>query len=180
MRPAAVIFGCAGPDLAEAERRLFAATDPLGFILFARNVEGPAQLAALVRALREAVGRQAPVLIDQEGGRVARLGPPHWRTPPAARRFGELARLDRYVAAEATALNSRLIAAELAAAAIDIDCLPVLDLGVAGADAVIGDRAYGDDADLVAMLGRAACGGLLAGGAAQLFLPLPRRLASAG
>ncbi len=173
MTPAAVIFGCAGTRLTEAERRLFAATDPLGFILFGRNVESPEQLAGLVRALREAVGRQAPVLIDQEGGRVARLGPPHWRAPPPARRFGELARLDRFVAAEATALNSRLIAAELAAAAIDIDCLPVLDLGVPGADAVIGDRAYGEDAELVAMLGRAACGGLLAGGVLPVIKHIP-------
>jgi beta-N-acetylhexosaminidase len=172
--PRAVVFGCLGPALGEDERRFFAEADPLGFVLFARNVDTPDQVTGLVGALREAVGRaDAPVLIDQEGGRVARLGPPHWRDAPPARRFGELARLDRFVAAEAAALNSRLIAHELTGLGIDVDCLPVLDVPVPGAHDVIGNRAYAEDPDTVAMLGRAACGGLLAGGVLPVIKHIP-------
>ncbi len=173
MSHGAVIFGCAGLTLSDAERKLFEACDPLGFILFARNLEDPEQVRALVAAMRECVGREAPVLIDQEGGRVARLGPPHWREAPAAARFGELAQLDRFVAAEAAALNSRLLADELTALGIDVDCLPVLDVPASGADGVIGDRAYGDTPEVVAMLGRAACGGLLAGGVLPVIKHIP-------
>ena len=170
----AVIFGCAGLTLAGAERRLFADADPLGFILFKRNLRKPEQARALVASLRAAVGRaDAPVLIDQEGGRVARLGRPYWRVAPAAARFGALARIDRFVAAEAAALNSRLIAHELHDLGIDVDCLPVLDVPAAGANAVIGDRAYAADVELVAMLGRAACGGLLAGGVLPVIKHIP-------
>jgi len=170
----AVIFGCAGLTLAGAERRLFAEADPLGFILFKRNLRKPEQARALVASLRAAVGRaDAPVLIDQEGGRVARLGRPYWRVAPAAARFGALARIDRFVAAEAAALNSRLIAHELHDLGIDVDCLPVLDVPATGANAVIGDRAYAADVELVAMLGRAACGGLLAGGVLPVIKHIP-------
>ena len=173
MSQGAAIFGCAGLTLSDQEQRLFEACDPLGFILFARNLETPEQVRALVAAMRESVGREAPVLIDQEGGRVARLGPPHWREAPAAARFGELAKLDRFVAAEAAALNSRLLADELTALGIDVDCLPVLDVPSPGADAIIGDRAYGDTPDIVSMLGRAACGGLLAGGVLPVIKHIP-------
>ena len=172
--PRALIFGCRGPRLAEDEIRLFAAADPLGLILFARNIETPHQVSALVRHFREIVGRSdAPVLVDQEGGRVARLGPPHWRAPPAARRFGALDRLDRFLAAEACALNSRLIAADLAALGIDVACLPVLDIPAPGAHEIIGERAYAADAETVARLGRAACGGLLAGGVLPVLKHAP-------
>ncbi len=173
MSHGAAIFGCAGTTLSDAERRLFETCDPLGFIVFGRNLEAPEQARALVAAMRGCVGREAPVLIDQEGGRVARLGPPHWREAPAAARFGALAQLDRFVAAEATALNSRLLADELTALGIDVDCLPVLDVPSAGADAIIGDRAYGDTPEVVAMLGRAACGGLLAGGVLPVIKHIP-------
>ena len=172
--PAAAIFGCAGARLSDAERRLFERTDPLGLILFARNIEAPAQLAALVREFRATVGRPgAPVLVDQEGGRVARLRPPHWRLPPAARRFGALAARDRAAAEEAAALNSRAIAAELAPLGIDVNCLPVLDLPAPGAHEIIGDRAYGGDAETVAALGRAACAGLLEGGVLPVLKHIP-------
>ena len=173
MSHGAAIFGCAGMTLGDAERHLFEASDPVGFVLFARNIDEPGQVRTLVAALRESVGREAPVLIDQEGGRVARLRPPHWREAPAAARFGELAKLDRFVAAEAAALNSRLLADELLTLGIDVDCLPVLDVPSPDADAVIGDRAYGDTAKLVAMLGRAACGGLLAGGVLPVIKHIP-------
>ena len=116
MKSRAVIFGCAGPRLTAEERRFFGRVDPLGLIVFARNVEAPAQLSDLAAEFRDSVGRaDAPVLVDQEGGRVQRLKPPHWRAAPAAARFGELASRNRAKAAEAARLNARLMGGELAA-----------------------------------------------------------------
>ncbi len=170
----AVIFGVCGPDLSDDERRFFADADPLGFILFSRNCVSPDQVRALVCDLREAVGRAgAPVLIDQEGGRVARLGPPHWRAAPAAARFAEIAGADPSQAAEAAWLNARLLAAELADLGIDVDCAPVLDIPQPGAHKVIGDRAFGGIPEQVARLGRATCEGLLAGGVLPVIKHLP-------
>ncbi|HXZ01206.1 MAG TPA: beta-N-acetylhexosaminidase [Stellaceae bacterium] len=167
----AAIFGCAGPRLEDGERDFFRAANPLGFILFQRNCETPDQVRALVAALREAVGRaDAPVLIDQEGGRVARLKPPHWPAYPAA---AALAALGGERAREAVRLGARLIADDLARLGITVDCLPVLDIPVAGADAVIGDRAYGDTAAAVTELGHAACEGLLAGGVLPVLKHIP-------
>ncbi|MCC7429033.1 MAG: glycoside hydrolase family 3 protein, partial [Alphaproteobacteria bacterium] len=172
--PSAAIFGLAGPTLSPAERRFFARANPLGFILFARNIEEPRQVAALVASLRRAVGRaDAPVLIDQEGGRVARLRPPHWRHPPAAARLAALAAKDRRAGLEATWLNARLLADELAALGIDVDCTPVLDLRLPGAHDVIGDRAYGASPGIVATLGRQVCAGLLAGGVLPVIKHIP-------
>ena len=176
--PRAVVFGCSGPELTRSESRFFASVDPVGFILFERNCEAPAQIRDLIRDLRSAVGRpNAPVLIDQEGGRVARLGPPHWRRPPAAARFGELAvgavPGGLGVATEAVRLNARLIAAELSALGVTVDCWPVLDVPAAAAHGVIGDRALARSAALVATLGRAACEGLLAGGVAPVIKHVP-------
>jgi beta-N-acetylhexosaminidase len=169
--PAAVIFGCAGPALAAAERDFFRDTDPLGFILFQRNCETPAQVRRLVTELREAVGRaDAPVLIDQEGGRVARLKPPHWPAYPTA---ATIAALGGDRAREAVWTAARLIADDLAALGITIDCLPVLDIPVNGADKVIGDRAYGLSPDVVTRLGRAAAEGLLAGGVLPVIKHMP-------
>ncbi|SMF14203.1 beta-N-acetylhexosaminidase [Tistlia consotensis] len=172
-RTTAAIVGCAGLRLDEAERRLFRETDPLGFILFARNVESPAQVAALVEALRDSVGRRAPVLIDQEGGRVQRLRPPHWRQAPAAEAFARLYETDPERACALLRLNLRLIAAELAELGIDVDCVPCLDLRLPEGHGVIGDRAYGSDPAQVAALGRAACEGLLAGGVLPVIKHLP-------
>ncbi|MEX2630441.1 MAG: beta-N-acetylhexosaminidase [Tistlia sp.] len=172
-RTTATIVGCEGLSLSAEERRLFAESDPLGFILFARNVDSPGQVAALVAALREAVGREAPVLIDQEGGRVQRLKPPHWRQAPPAERFAELHGRDPGRALELLRLNVRLIAAELAELGIDVDCLPCLDLRLPEGHGVIGDRAYGSDPAAVAALGRAACEALLAGGVLPVVKHLP-------
>lgn len=172
--PAAVIFGCAGPSLSDDERRFFAEARPLGFILFARNCETPDQVRALVTGLRAAVGRaDAPVLIDQEGGRVQRLKPPHWRAAPAARRFGELAGRDLDAARAATRLNFHLIAAELAELGIDVDCVPVLDVLQRGADDVIGARAFDATPEIVAALGQAACAGLRDGGVQPVIKHIP-------
>ena len=166
MVPKAVIFGCAGPELSPEEVDFFAAADPLGFILFARNCETADQIYALTEALRGAVGRpSAPVLIDQEGGRVQRLKPPRWRAAPAPARFGALAERDLERAQSAVRLNARLLAAELRALGVTVDCLPLLDLRFPEAHDVIGDRAYGAEPAQVAALGRACCEGLLAGGA---------------
>jgi beta-N-acetylhexosaminidase len=165
MTSAAVIFGCAGYRLTDAERRFFRDADPLGFILFARNCDTPDQIRALVESLRDVVGRaDAPVLIDQEGGRVARLRPPHWRAAPPPAVFGTLAGGNRTAALEAVRLNARLLADELLDLGITVDCAPLLDLRMPGTHEVIGDRSFGETPDLVAMLGRAACEGFLAGG----------------
>ena len=169
--PSAVIFGCAGARLNAEERAFFRDTDPLGFILFQRNCENPQQLGALVADLRESIGRSdAPVLIDQEGGRVARLKPPHWPAYPAA---ATLAALGGARTKEAVRLGARLIADDLATLGITVDCLPVLDIPAKGADRVIGDRAYGDSPGVVSTLGHAACTGLLAGGVLPVIKHIP-------
>ncbi|MBI5163027.1 MAG: beta-N-acetylhexosaminidase [Magnetospirillum sp.] len=172
--PTAAIFGCAGPALNDEERRFFARVQPLGFILFARNVESPDQVRGLVAALRDSVGRaDAPVLIDQEGGRVQRLKPPHWRKAPAGAPFAALAARDLDLAREALHLNYRLIGRELAELGIDVDCAPVLDVPLSGAHDVIGDRAFGHTPELVAALGRAVCDGLLDEGVLPVIKHIP-------
>ncbi len=169
--PLAAIFGVAGAELGADERAFFRDSDPLGFILFARNCLAPIQVRRLVAGLRETVGRaDAPVLIDQEGGRVARLKPPHWRDYPAA---AAIAALGGARALEAARLGARLIADDLAPLGITVDCMPVLDLPVAAADPVIGDRAYGTTPAPVATLGAAVCAGLLAGGVLPVIKHIP-------
>jgi beta-N-acetylhexosaminidase len=172
--PRAVIFGCAGIDLADQEWRFFADSRPLGLILFERNCETPDQVRALVRSFRHAVGREdAPVLIDQEGGRVVRLKPPHWRAAPAARIFARLHERDPAAGCDAARLNARLVAGELADLGITVDCAPVLDLAVPDGHDIIGDRALGATAQRVAELGAAVCHGLLAGGVLPVIKHLP-------
>ena len=173
-RPAAVVFGCKGLALSDAERRFFRETDPLGLILFLRNCDNPGQVRALVDDFRDVVGRaDAPVLIDQEGGRVARLRPPHWRAAPAAGVFSALAKDDPERAVAAARLNARLIAAELFDLGITVDCTPVLDIPVGEADPIIGDRAAGDTPERAALLGRAVCEGLLDGGVLPVIKHVP-------
>lgn len=172
--PAAVIFGCAGPRLTQAERAFFRDVDPLGFCLFTRNVRTPAQVRTLCAELRDCTGREdAPILVDQEGGRVTRLKPPYWRVAPPAAAFGELYANNPEAAVEAARLNARLIAADLAPLGIDVDCAPVLDVTVDGAHNVIGDRAFAGDPAMVAALGRAQAEGLLAGGVIPVVKHMP-------
>ena len=172
--PIPAIFGCAGLGLADDERRFFRDADPLGFILFERNCRDPDQVKDLITALRDAVGRgDAPVLIDQEGGRVARLKPPHWRLPPAAARFGALAEQDIEAAVEAARLNARLVAHDLHALDISVDCAPVADVPAAGGHDVIGDRAFSVVPDRVGTLARAVCEGLLEGGVLPVVKHIP-------
>jgi beta-N-acetylhexosaminidase len=170
----AVIFGCAGPRLTPEETAFFAKAEPWGFILFRRNVEGPDQVADLVRALRASVGRpEAPVLIDQEGGRVQRLGPPHWRRYPPGRAYGDLAGNDPLYRREIARLGGRLMAHDLTAVGINVDCAPVADVPAPGSHDIIGDRAYGRDAADVALMARAAAEGLLAGGVLPVIKHIP-------
>ena len=169
-----VIFGCAGTALTPAERAFFRKADPLGLIVFARNCAEPDQIRALVSDFRETVGRpEAPVLIDQEGGRVQRLQPPHWRAAPPPARFGAIAEQDRQHGREAAVLNARLIASELVDLGIDVDCVPCVDLRMPGAHQVIGDRALGDNPDLVADMGRAIAEAFLAGGVLPVVKHIP-------
>jgi beta-N-acetylhexosaminidase len=170
----AAIVGVAGCALGADERRLIQGGNPWGFILFARNCARPAQVRSLVDDLRAAVGRSdAPVLIDQEGGRVARLCPPHWPARPPARRLGLLAERDRQAGMEAAWLHARLIAADLAPLGINVVCAPVLDLGLPGRTRAIGDRALAADPQLVALLGQAMIDGFLEGGVLPVIKHLP-------
>lgn len=170
----AAIFGCAGPDLTPDERAFFREADPLGFILFARNFDTPERALRLADDLRSSVARaEAPILIDQEGGRVARLRPPHWRKAPPARLLGELYARDPERGLEATKLNSRLLAADVRSVGCDVDCVPVLDIAFPETHAVIGDRAYADRPEPVAALGRAAAEGLLAEGVMPVIKHIP-------
>lgn len=164
------IFGCGGLRLSDAERAFFTEAEPWGFIIFGRNIEGPAQVRALTDEMRELAGSDVPIFIDQEGGRVARLKAPLWRRYPPARRYGDLPLKDGL---EAARLASRLIAIELVALGINADCLPVLDVPVAGASDVIGDRAYAEAPDVVAALGRAAAEGLMEGGVLPVVKHMP-------
>lgn len=167
--PRRVIFGCAGPRLEPDAARFFAQAQPWGFILFARNIVDPAQVRALTEALRAAVGRPAPVLIDQEGGRVQRLGPPHWRAwmPP----LEQTARARDPV--RAMELRGRLIAAELTAAGIDVNCAPLADIACAATHPFLRNRCYGEDPAQVTACARAMARGLMAGGVLPVVKHLP-------
>jgi beta-N-acetylhexosaminidase len=170
----AAILGCAGTTLSAEEAALFQDVKPWGFILFKRNIADPEQVRALTTALRDTVGRSdAPILIDQEGGRVARLQPPHWKTYPPGRAYGELVANDPLVAREITRLGARLIAHDLRAIGVNVDCVPVLDVPDPLGHEIIGDRAYGDTPEQVATLGRAAAEGLLAGGVLPIIKHIP-------
>ena len=173
-RPGAIIFGCAGTTLSLDELWFFAEANPYGFILFRRNVDSPAQVAALVAELRAAVGRpDAPVLIDQEGGRVARLSPPNWPALPPARAIGLLAETDIDAGTAAARASGRVIGTMLAELGIDVACAPVADLLLPETHAVIGDRAFSADPDLVGTLADAVCSGLRDAGVTPIMKHIP-------
>jgi beta-N-acetylhexosaminidase len=168
------IYGCSGVSPTDAELAFFASAKPWGFILFARNIADRAQLRTLTRALREAVDdERAPILIDQEGGRVARLKSPHWPERPSAATFGAIYGFDAVAAREAVYLNARLIAHDLEEVGINVNCAPLLDVPVEGADPVIGDRAFGRDPAQIIDLGRAFIEGLVEGGVLPVMKHIP-------
>ena len=174
MNTRAFITSVSGPKLSATEREFIRAKRPWGFILFKRNIETPEQVILLVQELRKAAGQpDAPVLIDQEGGRVQRLGPPDWPVYPPGAVFGTLYDIDRVLGLSAARLSARLIAADLAALGITVDCLPLADLPVAGADAVIGNRAYGTEPEQVAAIARAVTQGLEQGGILPVLKHIP-------
>ena len=169
----AFICGCTGPALNDQERAFIARERPWGLILFLRNIEEPTQIASLIASFRDLVGRDdAPVLVDQEGGRVQRLGPPHWPKYPPAALFRRLPG-GIEAQAEATRLAARIMAADLRSLGISIDCMPVLDVPDPKGHAIIGDRAYSDLPGEVAALGKAAIEGMLAGGVLPVVKHIP-------
>jgi beta-N-acetylhexosaminidase len=169
----AFITGLAGPELTPEEAALLARARPCGIILFARNAVDPEQLGRLTRAARDAVGDEILVLIDQEGGRVQRLKPPHWRALPAAAVYGRSYALDPERALRAARAAARLTAADLRKVGINANCAPLLDVPVPGSHGVIGDRAYADAPETVAALGAAVAEGLMAGGVVPIMKHLP-------
>jgi beta-N-acetylhexosaminidase len=174
MTARAFITGVSGLTLTADERDFMRAAQPWGFILFKRNIETPAQVTALVAELRERIGEpDAPVLIDQEGGRVQRFGPPHWPVYPPGAVFGTLYDIDRKLGLTAARLSARLMAADLIGLGVTVDCLPLADVPVAGADAVIGARAYGTEPGKVAAIARAVTEGLEQGGVLPVLKHIP-------
>ena len=169
----AAIVGIAGPDLTSDEAALFRAQPPAGVILFARNVVDPPRLATLVAALRRVLPASAVLMVDQEGGRVARLRPPHWRAHPPAAALGALFGRSEADGLRAAWLNGALIGLDCAAAGFDVAAAPVLDLGLPGAHAVIGDRALAEDPTVVGRLGGAVAAGLLAAGVQPVVKHVP-------
>jgi beta-N-acetylhexosaminidase len=170
----AAILGLSGPTLTGDERALFRAADPAGFILFGRNVRDKTQVRALTDSLRDLSGRaNPPILIDQEGGRVARLAPPVWPAFPAQGRFADLYEVAPISAIEAARANAEAIGLTLAEIGINVDCLPLLDVPRPETDAIVGDRALGREPMRVAALGRAVLDGLEAGGVLGVVKHIP-------
>ena len=168
----ACIFGLSGTELSSEERAFFAEIQPLGFILFRRNIDTPAQVRALTGSLKACVEREPLILIDQEGGRVRRLRPPHWPDYPPAAHYREFARTPEEER-DLVRLGARLMAHDLRDLGINVDCAPVLDVPQPGAHDIIGDRAYGTTREDVAVMGRAACEGFLAGGVLPIIKHIP-------
>ena len=169
----ALITDATGHSLTPEERAFFRAADPWGFILFKRNIDTPEQVRALTAQMREAVGRNAPILIDQEGGRVQRAGPPHWPKYPPGSFYGAIYDRDRAQGIAAAKLGARLIAHDLYDIGVDVDCLPLADVPVSDADPIIGNRAYGTHPQKVAVLGGAVAEGLLEGGVLPVLKHIP-------
>lgn len=167
----AAILGCLGPRLRADERAFFAEAQPWGFILFARNFETPDQARRLTDSLREAVGRDAPILVDQEGGRVQRIGPPHWRQylPP----LDQMLATGPDVAPRAMYLRSRLIADELQGIGINVNCAPTADIAEAGTHPFLKNRCYGMDVETVTVAARAVSDGLADGGVLPVMKHMP-------
>jgi beta-N-acetylhexosaminidase len=174
MTARAVIFGCDGHELTAEEQAFFREAQPWGFILFSRNCGSPDQVRRLTASLRACVGRSdAPILIDQEGGRVQRLRGEHWRKRPAAAAFGAMNRQDPVSARSLAYDNARVMAAELYDLGINVDCVPCVDVPVEGAHDIVGDRAFGRDPWVVSSLGQSVIDGMLDGGVLPVIKHVP-------
>jgi beta-N-acetylhexosaminidase len=168
-----LFLGLAGLALNDDERALFRAANPAGYILFKRNVDSPDQVRALTQSLRDLAGRDVPILIDQEGGRVARLRPPHWPEFPTGERFGLLYDKAPITAIEACRLNALALAALLKDLGINVDCLPLLDVRDTQGHDIIGDRSFGTEPIVVSALGKAVLDGFRAGGICGVVKHIP-------
>jgi len=173
MSPRAFIVGVSGLVVTPEEGSFLERQRPWGLILFKRNIETPGQVAELVSEFRRIVGAEAPVFVDQEGGRVQRLAPPHWPVYPPGAVFSALYDEEPALGLRAATLSARLIAADLIELGITVDCLPLADVPVPGADAVIGDRAYGTEPAKVAAIARAVADGLAQGGVLPVLKHIP-------
>jgi beta-N-acetylhexosaminidase len=173
MAARAFITGLAGLTVSTNERAFLRDARPWGLIVFKRNVSTPEQVTELIQVFRSNVGWDAPVLVDQEGGRVQRLGPPHWPAFPPGARYGELYDREPAAGMAAARLAGHLIAADLRPLGIDVNCLPLADVPVAGGDPAIGDRAYGSEPGKVAAIAKAIAEGLRAGGVVPVLKHLP-------
>lgn len=173
----AVIFSLSGSELTPEERTLFSESKPLGFILFdkpgARNIQNARQLKALTDSLKDCVGWDCPILIDQEGGRVQRLKAPHWRAYPPAQIFGDKALENLDEALEALRFNTLQMAEDLQGCGINVNCTPVLDALIPGAHDIVGDRAFGEDPALIGRLGLSVCRHYLAAGITPVIKHIP-------
>ena len=168
-----LFLGLVGLALNDDERALFRAANPAGYILFKRNVDSPDQVRALTQSLRDLAGRDVPILIDQEGGRVARLRPPHWPEFPTGERFGLLYDKAPITAIEACRLNALALAALLKDLGINVDCLPLLDVRDTQGHDIIGDRSFGAEPMVVSALGKAVLDGFKAGGICGVVKHIP-------
>ncbi len=173
MPASAFITGLAGLTVSANERAFLREAKPWGLIIFKRNVSTPNQVTKFTSSFRDIVGWEAPILVDQEGGRVQRLGPPHWPAYPAGARYGELYDRDPAAGLAAARLAGHLVASDLRPLGIDVDCLPLADVPAAGSDAIIGDRAYGTEPGKVAAIAGAIAQGLQMGGALPVLKHLP-------
>jgi beta-N-acetylhexosaminidase len=173
MASRAFITGLEGLTVSPNERAFLRDARPWGLIIFKRNVSAPDQVTGLIQSFRDIVGTEAPVLVDQEGGRVQRLGPPHWPAYPPGARYGECYDRDPQTGIAAARLAGHLIAADLRPLGIDVDCIPIADVPISGGDPIIGDRAYGSEPGKVAKIAKAIAEGLQAGGVLPVLKHLP-------
>ena len=173
MKALAVILGLSGLVLTKDEKQFFKDVDPWAFILFSRNIESPEQVKTLCADLRETVGRNCLIFVDQEGGRVQRLKTPHWPIYPPASNFGEIYKTDKALGRKASFLAYRLIADDLRAVGITADCAPILDLPQEGADPIISDRAFSSDVNPIVDMAHACMAGLMMGGVAPVVKHIP-------
>lgn len=171
--PKAVVFGIKGTQLSPDEESFIREHNPLGFILFSRNIENKEQVKDLVKKLKTITGRTTPILIDQEGGRVARFKEPNWRHPPEVAIFGQIANHDQTAAAEACRINAELLAYDLYQSGINTNCAPVLDILFPETHSVIGNRAFSDDKDLICLLASETIKGFSNHGVCSIIKHIP-------